>query len=47
MIMGVLLQGCPVRLETANAALLEGDGETWSDAFGTESTWKLIEVLTP
>lgn len=41
------LQGRPVRLETANAALLEGSGETWADAFASDSDWKLVGVLVP
>ena len=42
-----VLQGSPVRLETANAALLEGAGETWADAFAQEASWKLVGVLSP
>lgn len=41
------VQGRPVRLETANAALLEGSGETWADAFASDSDWKLVGVLVP
>ena len=41
------LQGRPVRLETANAALLEGSGDTWNDAFAAGSDWKLVELLVP
>ncbi|DBA90882.1 TPA: hypothetical protein ACH3X2_004252 [Trebouxia sp. C0005] len=39
--------GHPVRLETANAALLEGSGETWADAFANDSDWKLVGILVP
>lgn len=39
--------GRPVRLETANAALLEGSGETWADAFASDSDWTLVGVLVP
>ena len=42
-----VLQGSPVRLETANDALLEGAGETWADAFAQEASWKLVGVLSP
>ncbi len=41
------MQGHPVRLETANAALLEGSGETWADAFANDSHWKLVGILVP
>lgn len=41
------MQGHPVRLETANAALLEGSGETWADAFANDSDWKLVGILVP
>lgn len=39
--------GRPIRLETANAALLEGSGDTWNDAFAAGSDWKLVELLVP
>ncbi len=34
-----------VRMEPANAALLEGSGATWWDALA--SPWRLVRVLTP
>ena len=43
----VCVQGHPVRLETANAALLEGSGDTWADAFASDSQWKLVGILAP
>ncbi|KAK9830143.1 hypothetical protein WJX72_009966 [[Myrmecia] bisecta] len=37
--------GQPIRLETANAALLEGRGDTWEEALA--SSWQLVDILTP
>lgn len=34
-----------VRLETANAALLEGSGASWDDAFGEQ--WSLVQTVMP
>lgn len=40
------LSGTPVTMTTANAVLLEGDGETWQDAL-ERGSWRLIEVIRP
>lgn len=36
-----------VRLETANAALLEGAAESWEAALGEGASWRLVALLTP
>ncbi len=39
------MQAQQVRLETANAALLEGSGASWTDAF--DDQWSLIQTVMP
>lgn len=39
------LAGESVVMKTANAALLEGEGETWRDAIAKRRSWKLIDVV--
>ena len=39
------LQAQQVRLETANAALLEGSGASWDDAF--DEQWSLVKTVMP
>lgn len=41
----VHLQAQQVRLETANAALLEGSGASWDDAFSEQ--WSLVHTVMP
>ena len=41
------LTGQSVRLTTANAALLEGSGSSWSAALGESGTWNLCDVIRP
>lgn len=41
------MQGRQVRLETANAALLEGAADSWEEALGEGSLWRLLELLVP
>ena len=41
------MQGDAVRLETANAALLQKSGESWQEALAEEHAWELVEVLIP
>jgi hypothetical protein len=37
-----------VRLETAHAALLEGDAASWEDALAHgASCWRLVAMVTP
>ena len=40
-------QGNAVRLETANAALLQKLGNSWQEALAEEHAWDLVEVLIP
>ena len=40
-------QGNAVRLETANAALLQKLGDSWQEALAEEHAWDLVEVLIP
>ena len=40
-------QGRQIRLETANAALLEGAADSWEEALGEGSLWRLVELLVP
>jgi len=41
-------QGSTVRLETAHAALLEGDAASWEDALAHgASCWRLVAMVTP
>lgn len=40
-------QGQRIRLETANAALLEGTADNWEEAFAEDSLWKLVELVVP
>lgn len=39
--------GTPVRLETANAALLQVDKTSWEEAFADGVKWELVGVLIP
>eukprot|EP00891_Asterochloris_glomerata_P000341 jgi/Astpho2/341/e_gw1.00010.106.1_t len=39
--------GQPVRLGTAHAALLEGVGASWREAFAEGADWKLVGVVSP
>ncbi|CAK0787456.1 hypothetical protein CVIRNUC_010676 [Coccomyxa viridis] len=41
------LAGNAVRLETANAALLQKLGDSWQEALAEEHAWDLVEVLIP
>jgi phosphohistidine phosphatase SixA len=41
------LTGEDDRLTTANAALLEGRGETWAEAVATRGGWTIREVIRP
>ena len=41
------VQGNAVRLETANAALLQKLGDSWQEALAEEHAWDLVEVLIP
>ncbi len=41
------LCGEDVRLTTANAALLEGQGDSWEDALADAPSWTLHRVLRP
>jgi hypothetical protein len=41
------VQGEPIRLETANAALLERTASDWEEALSEEPAWKLVDVLVP
>ncbi|KAK9824993.1 hypothetical protein WJX81_006015 [Elliptochloris bilobata] len=41
------LAGSTVRLETANAALLEGAADSWEAALGEGASWRLVALLTP
>ena len=41
------MQGNSVRLETANAALLQKLGDSWQEALDEEHAWELVEVLVP
>ncbi len=41
------LCGASVMMTTANAALLEGAGDCWSDALASPRSWKLHSVLRP
>lgn len=41
------LSGQSVRLTTANAALLEGSGSSWSAALGDSGSWNLCDVIRP
>ena len=36
-----------MRLQPANAALLEGCGADWEAAFGEERQWELVDLLVP
>lgn len=39
------LQAQQIRLETANAALLEGSGASWDAAF--DEQWSLVQTVMP
>ena len=39
--------GKSVKLGTCFAALLEGSGETWPEAFSGGAAWELVNVLRP
>lgn len=41
------LSGEGVSMTTANAALLEGSGESWSEGVATSELWSLREVIRP
>jgi phosphohistidine phosphatase len=41
------LSGEPTRLTTANAALLVGDGGTWSELLAHPGKWRLEQVIRP
>ncbi len=41
------MQGNLVRLETANAALLQKSGESWQEAMAEEHAWELVDVIIP
>jgi phosphohistidine phosphatase len=41
------LTGRPAEMKTAYAALLTGQGETWSKAVEIRGAWKCKEILTP
>ena len=41
------MQGNLVRLETANAALLQKSGKSWQEALAEEHAWDLVDVLIP
>lgn len=41
------MQGEQIRLETANAALLERNASDWEEALSEEPSWHLVEVLVP
>ena len=41
------LSGASIAMTTANAALLEGAGDRWSDAIASPDSWQLLEVLRP
>lgn len=41
----VVLTGEPVRLDTANAALLEVDAESWADAVEMLGGWELVGCI--
>lgn len=43
----LLLQGQTIRLETANAALLERSAASWEEALCEEPNWNLVELVTP
>ena len=36
-----------VKLGNCHAALLEGAGSSWEEAFGEGAEWQLVGVLTP
>ncbi len=36
-----------MRLETANAALLEGAADSWEEVLGEGALWRLVELLEP
>lgn len=40
-------QGSTVRLETANAALLEGAADSWEAALTEGAAWRLVALVTP
>ena len=42
-----MLQGEGVKLGNCYAALLEGQGGSWEEAFRDEAPWRLVKVLTP
>ena len=41
------LTGEDRQLTTANAALLEGTGQTWPEALADRDGWKLLEIVRP
>jgi len=41
------VQDDSVKLGNCHAALLEGTGGSWEQAFGDEASWRLVDVLTP
>jgi len=43
----LLLQGQTIRLETANAAVLERVAVSWEEALCEEPCWSLVELVTP
>ena len=40
-----VLSGEYVLLKTANAALLQGVGESWRDALAMRGSWKLVDIV--
>lgn len=36
-----------IELSNCDAALLEGRGGSWGEAFGEGAAWRLVRVLTP
>ena len=40
-----ILTGEPVVLKTANAALLEGEGNDWQDALRNQTRWRQVEII--
>lgn len=44
---GWLLQGQAVKLGNSHAALLEGGGGSWEEAFAAEAGWSLASVVAP
>lgn len=42
-----IVQGKPVRLTTASAALFEAEQESWQDALDESTQWQLVDVLVP